>query len=189
MKKANARLRDYAREHGDFALQEAISRGQYSHADGLYFGGAHMAWSAAMLKDVFVEELAHVKRLIAIDFPHRPWRIGRGRNDHGRPPGFGRLCAREGDVGRAGAFERGGRIAVRAAHRHDRCGGRAMDERQGTHLRRARSGHRADPRRVRALRKDNWLHTRAKPGYRGRKAIKSQIPRCSSMGPISGSLP
>src|SRR5580658_7319276 len=68
MKKANARLREYAHEHGDFALQTAISAGQYSHADGLYFGGSHMAWSAAMLKDVFVEELAHVTRLVVIDF-------------------------------------------------------------------------------------------------------------------------
>jgi hypothetical protein len=68
MKKANARLRQYAQEHGDFALQEAISAGQYRHASGLYFGGSRPAWSAAMLKDVFVEELAHVERLIAIDF-------------------------------------------------------------------------------------------------------------------------
>src|SRR6202789_4349604 len=34
MARANERLIAYAREHGPFALQEAISRGQYRHADG-----------------------------------------------------------------------------------------------------------------------------------------------------------
>ena len=68
MKKANARLTAFAAEHGSFALQEAISRGQYHHPDGLYFGGAQESWSATMLKDVFREELRDVEDLTVIDF-------------------------------------------------------------------------------------------------------------------------
>jgi predicted deacylase len=68
MKQANARLRAYAEAHGPFALQEAISRGQYRHADGIYYGGANESWSSAMLKDVFREELAGVEQLTVIDF-------------------------------------------------------------------------------------------------------------------------
>jgi hypothetical protein len=68
LKTANAKLRAYADAHGAFALQEAISRGQYRHKDGLYFGGAAESWSAKMLKDVIGEELAQVKKLVVIDF-------------------------------------------------------------------------------------------------------------------------
>ncbi len=68
MMKANAKLGAFAAAHGPFALQEAISRGQYRHADGLYFGGARESWSAAMLKDVVREELSGVERLCVIDF-------------------------------------------------------------------------------------------------------------------------
>src|SRR5271170_2106125 len=68
MKKANALLRAYADEHGPFALQEAISRGQYHHPDGLYFGGTQESWSASMLKDVFREELRDTEELVVIDF-------------------------------------------------------------------------------------------------------------------------
>jgi hypothetical protein len=68
LRKANAKLGAFARVHGALALQEAISRGQYRHADGLYFGGARPSWSAEMLQDVMCEELVHVERLSVIDF-------------------------------------------------------------------------------------------------------------------------
>ena len=68
MRAANAKLRAFSEEHGAFALQEAISRGQYAHADGLYFGGNGESWSAKMLRDVLQEDFAHVKKLTVIDF-------------------------------------------------------------------------------------------------------------------------
>ena len=68
IKCANAKLVDYSREHGAFKLQEAVSAGQYAHADGLYFGGTEESWSAQMLKDVFREELKGAKKLTVIDF-------------------------------------------------------------------------------------------------------------------------
>ena len=68
MKAANARLRAYAKAHGDFALQAALSSGQYFFPQGLYYGGARESWSAAMLKDVLREELAGVETLVAVDF-------------------------------------------------------------------------------------------------------------------------
>jgi hypothetical protein len=68
MRAANAKLRAFSEAHGAFALQEAISRGQYKFADGLYFGGARESWSAHMLRDVLKEDFAHVKKLIVIDF-------------------------------------------------------------------------------------------------------------------------
>jgi len=68
MRQANGKLIAFLKAHGAFALQEAISKGQYKYADGVYYGGAREAWSLKMLKDVFVESLAHLKELIVIDF-------------------------------------------------------------------------------------------------------------------------
>lgn len=68
MRAANAKLRAFAEERGPFALQEAISRGQYKFSDGLYYGGARESWSAVMLRDVLNEDFAHVKHLVVVDF-------------------------------------------------------------------------------------------------------------------------
>ena len=68
MKRANAKLRAYSDKHGAFALQAAISTGQYNHADGIYYGGSKESWSAKALKDVFREELKGIKKLTVIDF-------------------------------------------------------------------------------------------------------------------------
>ena len=68
MTEANEKLRDYAGEHGPFALQTAISAGQYSHADGVYFGGKRESWSATMLRDVIVEHLRGISKLVVIDY-------------------------------------------------------------------------------------------------------------------------
>jgi predicted deacylase len=68
LREANAHLRAFSDKHGAFALQTAISAGQYNHPDGVYFGGNRESWSAKMLKDVLKEHLAGVKRLIVIDF-------------------------------------------------------------------------------------------------------------------------
>lgn len=68
MREANAHLRKYSDQHGAFALQTAISAGQYTHPDGVYFGGAKESWSSKMLRDVIKEHLRGVKKLVVIDF-------------------------------------------------------------------------------------------------------------------------
>ncbi|HTU58414.1 MAG TPA: DUF2817 domain-containing protein, partial [Polyangiales bacterium] len=67
VKAANARLKAYSDRHGDFALQEAVTKGQYVYPDGLYYGGSKESWSSLMLRDVLKEELRGVKRLVVID--------------------------------------------------------------------------------------------------------------------------
>ncbi len=68
LREANTHLRAFSDAHGAFALQTAISAGQYSHPDGVYFGGNRESWSAKMLRDVIKEHLSSVKKLIVIDF-------------------------------------------------------------------------------------------------------------------------
>lgn len=68
MKAANARLRAYSEAHGAFALQCALSSGQFQFADGIYYGGSKPSWSSLMLKDVLREELAGARQLVVVDF-------------------------------------------------------------------------------------------------------------------------
>jgi predicted deacylase len=175
MKKANARLRDYAREHGDFALQEAISAGQYSHPDGLYFGGAQTAWSAAMLKDVFVEELAHVKRLIVIDFHTGLGKSGAAEMITEDLPGstaYARARAMWG--GLVHSSEAGESLSAPLTGTIDAAVAQWMKGKELTFA--ALEVGTAPLRDVfLSLRKDNWLHTRATQGHHSTKAIKNAI--------------
>ncbi len=65
---ANQTLLDYGKAHGLRALQSAVTRGQYRHPDGLWFGGAKQCWSLAMMRAVLTEDLRSVEKLSVIDF-------------------------------------------------------------------------------------------------------------------------
>ena len=56
---SDALLEAYAAEHGEFALQAAVTGGQYDHADGLFFGGREPVWSNRTFQSVLD---AHVVR-------------------------------------------------------------------------------------------------------------------------------
>jgi hypothetical protein len=175
MKKSNARLREYAKKHGDFALQEAISAGQYRHGDGLYFGGAHDAWSAAMLKDVFVEELAHVERLVAIDFHTGLGESGAAEmitEDLPGSKGYARAKAMWGKLVRSS--ESGESLSAPLLGTIDKAVEQWMKKKELTFA--ALEVGTAPIREVfDALRKDNWLHAFAEPGEHKAKSIKRQI--------------
>ncbi|MCR9257400.1 MAG: M14 family metallopeptidase [Alphaproteobacteria bacterium] len=53
----------YAAEHGVFSLQSALSRGQYAHEDGIFFGGRKPTWSNETFRRIvrdFVRGAGHV---------------------------------------------------------------------------------------------------------------------------------
>jgi hypothetical protein len=59
--------------HGRDAVFDAINRGQYSHPDGVYFGGSRTEWSSATLHDLLATYLPKAKRAACID-----WHTGMG---------------------------------------------------------------------------------------------------------------
>lgn len=65
---ADAALKQYAKDHGPAALQHAISGGQYTHSDGVFYGGAAPSWSAQTLLALVKELAAHAKKACFIDF-------------------------------------------------------------------------------------------------------------------------
>jgi hypothetical protein len=60
-------LMAYAQAHGPKALQAAVSSGQYTHPDGLFFGGHAPTWSRKAITDVLTEHAAACQKLAWID--------------------------------------------------------------------------------------------------------------------------
>jgi hypothetical protein len=172
---ANARLRAYAKTHGDFALQEAISAGQYKHPHGIYFGGPGESWSARMLKDVFREELKGVARLIAIDFHTGLGKPGAAEmitEDLPGSPAYKR--ARKLWGARVQSSEAGESLSPPLKGTLDKAVARWMRGKELTFA--ALEVGTAPVRDVfDALRKDNWLHEYAGMRAKNAKAIKQQI--------------
>lgn len=58
-----ASLAGYMAKHGAFALQAALSRGQYDHADGIFYGGREATWSNRTFRSIvdgFCRQAAHI---------------------------------------------------------------------------------------------------------------------------------
>lgn len=65
---AQAELEAYAKRHGQAAWQAAISGGQYTHPDGIFFGGHAPTWSHRMLAMLFRDWLAQAAHVAIVDF-------------------------------------------------------------------------------------------------------------------------
>lgn len=63
---------------GEDALFDAIARGQYTHPDGVFYGGAARTWENLTLQQILGEFMAHAKKVAAID-----WHTGIGA--YGKP--------------------------------------------------------------------------------------------------------
>jgi hypothetical protein len=64
--------------HGEKAFQAAVSGGQYTHPDGMFYGGNHPSWSNACLRAILRAQAAPRQRLGWIDF-----HTGLGPRGHG----------------------------------------------------------------------------------------------------------
>ena len=64
---ADAALRQFAQTRGPAALQQAISGGQYTHPDGVFYGGREPTWSHLTLRQVLQAHASRCERLAWID--------------------------------------------------------------------------------------------------------------------------
>jgi len=62
-----ARLAEFGAAHGDKALHEAVSGGQYQYPNGLFYGGTAPTWSHRTLRRVLWQHAARAGRLGWID--------------------------------------------------------------------------------------------------------------------------
>jgi hypothetical protein len=68
----------FAATHGERALQEAVTGGQYDHPEGLFYGGRNPTWSHVTLRHVLREHATRCTRLAWIDL-----HTGLGPSGHG----------------------------------------------------------------------------------------------------------
>jgi len=80
-------LMDYAGKHGDFALQGAISRGQHTHPDGLFFGGTQPTWSRRSFLALAERFLGRCRSVAFVDFHTGLGPYGYGEPISMHPPG------------------------------------------------------------------------------------------------------
>ncbi|WP_193370311.1 M14 family metallopeptidase [Pelagibius marinus] len=168
-------LAAYAEEHGPAGLQAAITNGQYSHADGIFFGGAAPTWSHLTLKRIFRHHLSRAGRVAVIDY-----HTGLGPRGHGE-----RICPTAPDspllarvrewygedftcpaLGTSSATEIRGFNVIGMEEALPGAELTAVALEYGT----------LPTEQVKlALRADNWLHLHGDPESAKGKAIKAQI--------------
>ncbi len=175
IKRANAALCGYAARYGSFALQAAVSRGQYRHPDGLYFGGTQESWSASMLKDVFREELSGTDELVVIDFHTGLGAPGAAEmisEDLPDAPAYARAKTMWGALVRSS--QTGESLSASLSGTVDSGVALWM---KGKALTFAALEVGTQPLRdtFDALREDNWLHAHACLDHRAARAIKKKI--------------
>lgn len=78
LRRAREHLSSYAAEHGEDALFDAISRGQYTHPDGVFYGGCQPEWENRILRQVLEDHLQACSKVAVID-----WHTGIGT--YGQP--------------------------------------------------------------------------------------------------------
>lgn len=169
-------LSGYAEAHGAKALQSAVSGGQYSHADGIFYGGSAPTWSNRLLREIFRTSLSRAREVAVVDF-----HTGLGPRGHGEricvhapgSPGFARAKAwYAGDftspaLGTSSSVELTGYNTI----------GMAESLGEGTALTAIALEYGTLPtEQVKlALRADNWLHAHGDPNSKKGRDIKSQI--------------
>ena len=165
----------YAEAHGAWALREAVSAGQYSHPEGIFFGGNKDTWSRAKLIEIFRDKLSDARQVAVIDY-----HTGLGPRGHGEricvhAPGSATLKQAEdwyeGDItspalGTASSVEITGFNVQGMESALPQATVTAIALEYGTQ----------PTEQVRlSLRADNWLHLHGEPGSAKGRAIKQQI--------------
>jgi uncharacterized protein DUF2817 len=168
-------LNAYADEHGTFALQGAITAGQYKFADGLFYGGKAPTWAARTLLEILKRELAGARRVAVIDYHTGLGPRGYGERICVHAPGSPALARAEswyaGDItspalGSSSSAELTGvnLLGIVDALPHAQVTGIALEY-----------GTLPTEDVILALRADNWLHAHGDPASAKGQAIKAQI--------------
>ncbi len=80
-------LEAYLEKHGARAVQSAVSGGQYSHPDGIFYGGHAPCWSHRTLVAILAGNLAKARRVAVIDYHTGLGPRGYGERICMHPPG------------------------------------------------------------------------------------------------------
>jgi len=175
MRDANAKLRAYSEANGPMALQAAISQGQYTHKDGVYYGGVFETWSNKTFRDIVSGAAAQSKAVGLIDF-----HTGLGPYGYGEliietapeDPASVRAHAWWGDSVKSTVS--GESVSAHLSGTIDGAFETIVPEAEAT-AGAIEFGTKPSNEVFRALRKDNWLHAFGDPDGPEAAAIKAEI--------------
>ena len=169
-----AALDAFVAAHGERALQQAVSGGQYAHPNGLFYGGTEPTWSHTTLRQVLRQHGARCSRLGWIDL-----HTGLGPNGHGEriyagrddAEAYARAKAWWGDV--TSIYDGSSTSAVLTGlmwlAAYEECG---QAEYTGMALEYGTQPH---AEVILALRADQWLENHPEADDATRRAIKQQL--------------
>ncbi len=165
----------YAQKHGDFGLQGAMSGGQYTRPDGVFYGGAKPTWSNRTIRAIAREELGRAKRVGLIDY-----HTGLGPFGHGElictvPPGAKSFARAKAWYGSEMTSPEGGTStsAVVAGPMLDSFP-QELPDAEVTSIA-IEYGTYATPEVLGAVRADNWLHQRGDVNSAQGRALKADM--------------
>jgi len=172
---ADKALQAFAEEHGQFALQAAISQGQYTHPDGLFFGGHAPTWSNRTLRAILEKHAGTARSVGLIDF-HT------GLGSHGTADLICNAAADSEDYQRLDRWYENGLSSPTAGTSTSAPLAGTMEHGVRQALPNARLsmitaefGTYPIQRVFNALRGDHWLHARGTNDAALRKAIKDEV--------------
>jgi hypothetical protein len=65
---SGARLQAWIQRHNFATFQKAVSSGQWTHPDGLFYGGTSPSWSRRVLTEILTSKLRQASRVCVLDF-------------------------------------------------------------------------------------------------------------------------
>ena len=172
-------LDTYRERHGKIALQGAISAGQHSHPEGLFFGGNEPTWSATTLGAIVGKHAAGARHVAFLDYHTGlgPYGWGELISDHAfNDPGHRRLIEwfGKGDVM---STDDGSSVSATLTGTNSHCIARFAG---AANLTMATLEYGTSPLEevLESLMADCWLHNHGDPDSELGHAIKAEIRRC-----------
>ncbi len=172
---ASRALRNYAKEHGAFAMQETISKGQYTHPEGMYFGGTRAQWSATTLRHIVATHALPCRRAAVLDFHTGLGPYGQAElisEDATDSPAYRRATAWFGSE--VSSTRAGDSVSAQVYGSLDSAIPSMFGGAETTTIC-VEYGTQSTLEVFFALRADNWLHAIGGLGHPDRAAIKAQI--------------
>ena len=165
----------YAQKHGAYGLQGAISGGQYTHPDGIFFGGSSPTWSNRTIRAIARRELARARSVAVIDFHTGLGPFGHGELICAVPPSaksFNRAKAWYGDE--MTSPEGGTSTSAVVVGIMTDAFPQELPDAEVTPVA-IEYGTYSVPEVLGAVRADNWLHQRGDLGSAQARALKADM--------------
>ena len=172
---SEAAFADYAETHGAFALQAVLSRGQYTHPDGLFYGGNGPTWSNRAFRGILERHVHGASHVGFIDFHTGLGPYGTAEliaSAEPGTPGLERLWAWYGAgvtspaEGNSSSAMLSGTIKVAVEEILSDARVTSVTAEYGTY---------PVPRVLRSLQADNWLHERGELDSELGRRIKAEV--------------